>query len=399
MLSGGRALLGAAIGLCLLLSATTFADPGRGEYFGPRLIREEVRIPAPGGYTIAATILRPDGPGPYGAVVLNHGFPGTEEEREAESWRAFSTVAPVFARRGYVVVMPLRRGFGATGGELAEDPGSCWRPHFERGEEAAADDVMAAYRYARALPYVDPSRMILAGQSAGGMVSIYTAGARHPQGLVAVLAFAAGRGGDPDREPGVPCAVEPVARVFDALGAKVQAPVLFHYAENDRYFGPAVTRTWFDRFSTGGASAEYVMQPPYGHDGHFVFTQLAGVEYWLPAVERFLAEHGVPFHRLDVGDPQSEPLLEAKLPTSVNDGCGGLYRVFLESPGPRAYAVSKDGHCGFAAGVRDATEAAMRKCGEIADRSCALYAVDDKLLWKEKATLSASLAGLANVAK
>jgi len=102
----------------LLLSATTFADPGRGEYFGPRLIREEVRIPAPGGYTIAATILRPDGPGPYGAVVLNHGFPGTEEEREAESWRAFSTVAPVFARRGYVVVMPLRRGFGATAASL-----------------------------------------------------------------------------------------------------------------------------------------------------------------------------------------------------------------------------------------------------------------------------------------
>jgi carbonic anhydrase/acetyltransferase-like protein (isoleucine patch superfamily) len=41
---------------------------------GPRLIQEEVRIPVRGGgYEVAATILRPDGQGPYGAVILNHG--------------------------------------------------------------------------------------------------------------------------------------------------------------------------------------------------------------------------------------------------------------------------------------------------------------------------------------
>src|SRR5256885_7320554 len=44
----------------------------------------------------------------------------------------------------------------------------------------------------------------LAGQSAGGMVAVFTAGSRNPPGLVAVLAFAAGRGGDPDINPGVP---------------------------------------------------------------------------------------------------------------------------------------------------------------------------------------------------
>ena len=63
---------------------------------------------------------------------------------------------------------------------------------------------MAAYEYARALPYVDANRMILAGQSAGGIVSMYTAGTRNPQGLLAVLSFAAGRGGNPDFRPGVP---------------------------------------------------------------------------------------------------------------------------------------------------------------------------------------------------
>jgi len=70
--------------------------------------------------------------------------------------------------------------------------------------------VLAAYEFARKLPYVDPDRMILAGQSAGGVAALYAA-AQQPAGLTAVLAFAAGRGGDPALHPGVPCAAEPLA--------------------------------------------------------------------------------------------------------------------------------------------------------------------------------------------
>src|SRR5947199_107361 len=125
--------------LCLLFAGAALADLDPA-FFGPRLIAQDVRIPAPGGYEVAATILRPDG---------------------------------------------------------------------------------------------DGRRMILAGQSGGAIVSIFTAGTRQPHGLVAVLSFAGGRGGNPDVWPGVPCAVEAVARVFDALGKQVKVPVLFNYAEND----------------------------------------------------------------------------------------------------------------------------------------------------------------------
>src|SRR5919199_547020 len=131
----------------------------------------------------------------FGAVILNHGVSASARERARESSDLLINAAAVFARRGYVVVMPLRRGFGLTGGEMAEDPGSCSNPDYRTAEANAADDVMAAYDYARSLPYVDGNRMILAGQSAGGMVALYTAGTRQPQGLQAVLAFAAGRGG------------------------------------------------------------------------------------------------------------------------------------------------------------------------------------------------------------
>src|SRR5258706_13090124 len=117
---------------------------------------------------------------------------------------------------------------------MAEDPGSCSNPDYKNAEQNAADDVMAAYDYARALPYVDGNRMMLAGQSAGGMVALVTA-ARAPQGLTAVLAFAAGRGGDPEGNPGGPCAIEPVARIFDTIGNSGRVPVLFNYARKHRF--------------------------------------------------------------------------------------------------------------------------------------------------------------------
>ena len=397
---GGRAVLRAALMLFCIAAGSAAAglaaaqstqaaaaatDPvEEHSYYGPRLIEEKVRIPAPGGYSIATTILRPEGKGPYGAVVLNHGVSASARDRARESSDLLINSAAVFARRGYVVVMPLRRGFGATGGDMAEDPGSCAHPDYFRGEANAAEDVMVAYNYARTLPYVDGSRMILAGQSAGGMVSIFTAGTRNPPGLVAVLSFAGGRGGDPDSTPGVPCAVEAVGHVFEEVGKHIRVPVLFNYAKNDLFFSPKVTREWFDDFNSHGANAEYVLQPPFGKDGHYLFADTLGVRYWLPTVEGFLGEHHIAFARLDATDPEQERLLALdRVPNIKSDACRGLYRAFLESPGPRAYAVSADGRCGFAGGLQDARDVAIKQCGSVAKGDCTLYAVDDEVVWKQ----------------
>jgi dienelactone hydrolase len=262
----------------------------------PRFVQEDVRIPAHGGRTtLAVTILRPRGPGPYGAVVLNHGVPLTEQARSVESPALLLHTAAEFAQRGYAVLMPMRRGFGATGGQFAEDAGSCGNADYRRGERAAASDVLAAYAFARRLPYVDPDRMILAGQSAGGVAALYAA-AQKPPGLAAVLAFAAGRGADP-AHPGVPCAAERMSEVFEELGRSLRAPALLYYAQNDLLFGPEASGAWFARLRSGAAHAEYVLQPPFGSNGHYVFTDAAGAEQWLPAVERFLARHGIAFAR------------------------------------------------------------------------------------------------------
>ena len=370
--------------VCCMAAIPAQANP-EAAWFGPRLIQEEVRVPVDGGRrSVAATVVRPDGPGPYGVVVLNHGVPVSDVERMRTSAADFQATAPIFARRGYVVVMPLRRGFGATGGAFAEDAGPCSNPDYERGERAAAEDVMAAYEFAQSLPYVEPARMILAGQSAGAMAALVTAGARSPKGLVAVLSFAGGRGGNPGLSPGTPCAIEPLARLFDMLGKSVRAPVLFHYAENDRYFSPRVTRYWYERFTAGGAAAEYVLAPRYGDDGHFVFADLVGAQRWLPVVEQFLSTHGVPFQRLDSDLAAKQPLFTATPPYAMTRTCTGLYRVFLEAPGPRAYAVSPDGHCGFAGGLANARDVALQQCAKVASEPCELYADGEAVVFRAK---------------
>ena len=383
---GGRGIVRALVVASALVAGlgAVAVQAQDSSYYGPRLIEERARIPAQNGRTIAATVLRPDAQGPFGAVILNHGVSASARERARESSDLLINAAAVFARRGYVVVMPLRRGFGATGGEMAEDPGSCSNPDYRSAEANAADDVMAAYDYARSLPYVDGNRMILAGQSAGGMVALYTAGTRQPPGLQAVLAFAAGRGGDPDINPGIPCAIEPVARIFDMIGKSIRVPVLMNYAENDLFFSPKVSRQWYERLNASWTDAEYALQPAFGKDGHYLFGDTLGVRYWLPTVETFLARHNVLFARLDATDPDRAPLLALdRVPNIKSDACKSLYRAFLESPGPRAYAVSGDGRCGFAGGLQDARDVAMKQCGNVARSNCMLYAVDDAVIWKD----------------
>ena len=265
---------------------------------GVPLIEEDMRIFGPANrYTLATRVVRPQVVGRLGAVILNHGAGATARERHDESPELMRAAAVQFAERGYAVFLPLRSGFGATGGPLGEYVGSCESPDYLRGMTAAADDIMAVYAFVRRLPYVDGSRIIIAGQSAGALAALVAA-AREPTGLAAVLAFAAGMGGDPRAHPGTPCAPEALAELFAHMGRHVKAPVLLHYAQNDRFFGASSSKLWFERFHAAGAPAEYALLPSFGADGHFVFTDADGARYWVPVVGAFLRRYGLPFNPL-----------------------------------------------------------------------------------------------------
>jgi dienelactone hydrolase len=259
-------------------------------------LREAVHsVPVTGtDSSIVVTSFRPPGNGPFPWIALSHGTATTAAANRAIG--RYRPLPPIreWVQRGYAVVVPVRRGYGASGGEHFGDAyGSCARPDFRRAGEGAALDLLATIAWAKAEPDLDGKRWLLVGQSAGAFASIYTA-AKHPDGLVAVLAFAPGRGGDPEKRPGEPCASDRMAELFAAIAPQVRVPVLWFYAENDQYIGPRVQKLWFESFRSTGGRGELIVIPPFPErSGHGVFPSTSGIPLWTAAVSRFFATYGL----------------------------------------------------------------------------------------------------------
>ncbi len=255
-------------------------------------LRESVdRIPVPGtDATIVVWTFRPQGDGPFPWIVLSHGTAPDREANRRPGRLRHAELAGQWVRRGYAVFVPARRGYGESGGDrLGDDYGGCGKADFTRAGEGAALDLLATVDFAMRQRDIDPARWMLVGQSAGGFASIYTASKR-PKGLVAVLAFSSGRGGDPDKRPGAPCAADRLAQLYESIAPKVAVPVLFFYAENDEYIGPPTQKLWFDSFHRANGRSHLVVVPPFPQArGHGVFTSAAGVPLWTDAVRRFFA--------------------------------------------------------------------------------------------------------------
>jgi dienelactone hydrolase len=259
-------------------------------------LREAVHtVPVPGtDSTIVITSFRPPGAGPFPWIVLSHGTATTAEANRAIG--RYRPLPPIreWVRRGYAVVAPVRRGYGASGGQHFGDAyGSCAHPDFRRAGEGAALDLLATVAWAKAEPDLDGKRWLLVGQSAGGFASIYTA-SKHPDGLVAVLAFAPGRAGDPEKRPGEPCASDQMAALYASIAPRVPVPVLWFYAENDEYFGSRVRTLWFESFRAAGGRGELMVAPPFPERrGHGLFPAPAGVPIWTAAVSTFFRSQGI----------------------------------------------------------------------------------------------------------
>ncbi|MDJ0740212.1 MAG: prolyl oligopeptidase family serine peptidase [Gammaproteobacteria bacterium] len=255
-------------------------------------VAERVRIPAAhaAGW-LAGTLARPAGAGPFPLIVLSHGAPDSARVRASWGYWDQSALVTAFVRRGFAVIVPVRRGFGATGGDYAEDYGGCADPDFYRSGLAAARDILAALRFAAERPFVDGSRVVLVGQSAGGFASLAAASLR-PPGLVGVANFAGGRAGDPARRPGHPCHADRMAATIEGFAGTTEVPVLWHYVDNDAYFAPAVARRWFAAFRRGGGIGELVIAPPTPA-GHSLLLDPEAERLWGPVFDRFVVRLGI----------------------------------------------------------------------------------------------------------
>lgn len=280
-------------------------------------------------YPLRATVFRPadgqegeDTPTRHPLVVINHGT--SDATRLAVAMPVYYWLSRWFVERGYVVVLPQRRGHGATGGPLAESIGNCVDPDHYRSGLAAAEDIEGATAYMSAQPFVAPGETVVAGISSGGWAALALA-SRNPGNVRAVINVAGGRGGRPfGRQADAVCGEQRLIEAVRTFGQTAHVPTLWLYADNDSYFRPDLARAMASAWRDAGGAAELHVFPPYGSDGHNIVDDRAGWDIWGTAVGHFLAgSRKAPAVALDrQRDPGEVEATDAAAPvaTAASDG-------------------------------------------------------------------------------
>ena len=116
---------------------------------------------------IVAITNAPDETARFPLVVLSHGSPPDPRDRVKIGRFRKTTQIRTFVERGFAVIVPGRHDDGAEGGSYAASTYSCGNPDYDQACAQAAKDILAPIRFADTLPFVDPTRVVLVGQSAG----------------------------------------------------------------------------------------------------------------------------------------------------------------------------------------------------------------------------------------
>lgn len=227
---------------------------------------------------------------PQPFLVLGHGRPANGNFA-GYKWSSYRKQGEYFVAKGFAVFIPLRVGYGETGGPDVEESGTCSFRNYDHSYRVGGVQTAKVIELAKAQPYVAPERGIVVGQSFGGTLAIEAA-ARNIPGVLATVNFAGGGGGNPLNRPENPCRADQLEDLFAGYGKSARIPTLWLYSENDRYWGKKLPKAWFDAFVKEGGKGEFVQLPPLKDaDGHLAFSRAMAA--WQPHFERFIQTVGL----------------------------------------------------------------------------------------------------------
>jgi len=353
---------------------------------------EQVPAGPQGRAMLETTVFQPNGPGPFPLIIINHGKdPGRPSLQQRDR---FYHMATAFVKRGYAVMVPMRQGFANSTGR--------YRDHgcdMKANGYAQAEDIAATLAYARQQRWVDASRIVVAGQSYGGLATI-ALGTRHQPGVRGLINFAGGLRDDSDR-----CAWRTaLVSAFSEYGARATLPSLWMYGQNDSLFGPELAQRMHAAFEGSGGRARLVEFAAFKRDAHGMLASRDGEKVWLDETMRFLKGIGMPTEvihevpappapaRTDyarVDDVEAVPYL--------SENGRRAYQEYLTKMTPRAFALAPSGAWTWAEEGEDPDGRALATCTAKSSEPCRLYSVDDYVVWTgdidaaEKASMTAAV--------
>jgi dienelactone hydrolase len=325
---------------------------------------------------LVVTVLSPSGQGPFPLVIMNHGAAGSKSPAQMERYHnTFS--AYYFLSRGYAVVLPMMRGYAGSGGAI--DLHKC---DLKAIGLENAKDIRAVMDRISAEPGIDASRVVVAGQSAGGWNTLALGSLNLPR-VKGLISFAGGISSAqcPDWETTLPA---------DAayFGARTKVPSIWFYGDNDKLFAPPLWRAMYKRYSAAGGRAELVAYGEFMTDSHQMLSFPEGMAIWAPKVDAFLAglnmPHAIthpeylpadfpaPSHFAEVDDIKAVP--------GLSEESRKTYRLFLNSPSPKIFMLSPSGFSGFFQGGFDPVGRAFAACRK-RYQDCQVYAADEYVSW------------------
>ncbi|HEY6291646.1 MAG TPA: prolyl oligopeptidase family serine peptidase [Terriglobia bacterium] len=223
---------------------------------------EEVVFPG-GDRSLHGFLWRPEGSGPFRAILWNHGserLPGSEP-----------ALASFYLAHGYVFFVPHRRGQGRSPGPYIQDqialapPGGRARLMVELQQDEAGD-VLAGLHYLKSQPFVDPARIAVSGCSYGGIQTLLVG--ERDLGIKALVPFAPGAMSWEQNPP----LQDRLLRAVD----QAKAPVFLIQAENDYSLAPS--RALAKEARKKQKDFQSKVYPAFGsshHDGHWGFCSTA----------------------------------------------------------------------------------------------------------------------------
>jgi dienelactone hydrolase len=244
---------------------------------------EIVSFPS-GDKTLHGVLYKPDGPGPFPAVVFNHGS-GRSYTKQ------FEALGPVYNQHGWVFFAPYRRGHG-----LSKDAGPYIEDEMNKAAQSGGEsarsatmvriletdhlhDQLAGLAWLKKSGFVQPNRIAVAGNSFGGIQTVL--GAEHGDYCAAIDSAGAAQ----------TWAESPEVRALMTRSVRnARIPIFFLQAENDWDLGPS--KTLSAAAKSAGRPYQVKIYPPYGaskEDGH-AFGYF-GSAIWGADVFQFLNEH------------------------------------------------------------------------------------------------------------
>jgi dienelactone hydrolase len=248
---------------------------------GPAL-HEEVRMLQGSAGKVEVTLYRPVSPGPHPLLIWNHGDVEVGSPYLSGTRYREPLLANELVDMGLAVAVVARPGVGNSEGNYRSSFSSADGDPTYKGR-IHAKELLAVWPELQKLPWVDKSRLLLGGQSAGGY-AVVTALAMHIPELIGVINYSGGR---TDMNSGSAASHNNKMMVsgFAEIGQTAKVPLLMVFAENDSRYTANTIRESHKAFTGAGGKATLALYPPQANDGHFVHQQPS---VWREDVRKYL---------------------------------------------------------------------------------------------------------------